>query len=225
MPQANIIYFQDPISETASKLQLFHDSTIILLFFVLGFVATLITKSLKNKKIFLSGNTHHTVEVVWTLIPTVSLLFVGVSSLNLLYEADESADSSLVVVKATASQWFWNYETTSAFSREPSGTEAYINYEDLYPRLLNADESLLLPAQTPILFMATSSDVLHSWTVPALGVKIDACPGRLNSIIIQASRLGDFYGQCSEICGVNHSFIPIVVSFIPAQNYLLQTCR
>jgi len=160
-----------------------------------------------------------TFEVVWTLVPSVVLVLLAIPSLKLLYSLDFILYDyePVVTIKVIGHQWFWSYEYV-VFSGE------FLNYElvnfdsylvsedDLGPgclRLLEVDNPLLVPTNVYIRFLITAVDVLHSWAVPSLGVKVDAVPGRLNQIFTFIKRPGEFYGQCSEICGVNHGFMPI----------------
>lgn len=171
------------------------------------------------KRITLRNVHNAQLEFVWTLAPTFILVLLALPSLYFLYQLElmffDLYDGDLVTVKVIGSQWFWSYELLlqTASEVEPFIFDAYLRAStDLALselRLLETDHPLILPAFTPIRFIVTATDVLHSWAIPSLGVKIDACPGRLNLIFSFINREGEFYGQCSEICGVQHGFMPI----------------
>lgn len=171
-------------------------------------------------------------EIIWTLIPAIILVFVAIPSFSLLYSMDEIIEP-LLTVKVIGHQWYWSYEFLdpnilfklyfeklgkSAEFKPLSVTcnfDSYMLSDELLgkgsKRLLDVDNKLFLPVETNVRVLITAADVLHSWAVPALGVKLDACPGRLNQTSLYIKRPGIFYGQCSEICGVNHGFMPIAV--------------
>ena len=162
-----------------------------------------------------------TLEVVWTVVPAVVLLLVAFPSLRLLYLIDEVVDVG-VTVKVVGHQWYWSYEYI-----DYGGEVAYDSYMvgtgDLPRgglRLLEVDNRVVLPVNTGIRVMVTSGDVIHSWAMPALGVKMDGVPGRLNQMGVYIRRPGVYYGQCSEICGANHSFMPIVVEGVGMERYV-----
>ena len=165
------------------------------------------------------------VEWVWTLIPAALLLQIALPSLLLLYILDESVDSTLTL-KTIGHQWYWRYEYRDFWA---IGREAALEFDaymvatrDLDQRgfrLLDVDNRTVLPIHTQIRMLISSADVLHSWTVPSLGVKADAVPGRLNQVKFIAQRPGVYFGQCSEICGANHRFIPIVVEGVNSNTF------
>jgi cytochrome c oxidase subunit 2 len=164
----------------------------------------------------LANMTHGTLlEVIWTITPAIILMFIAVPSFSLLYSLDEILDASYTY-KAIASQWYWNYQT-------PDGKdfESYM-IQDLnlgQLRLLEVDNPLLVPTNTHLRFIITATDVLHSFAVPSLGIKIDAVPGRLNAVSTYIQRPGMFTGQCSELCGVNHGFMPINIFAVTPNKY------
>jgi len=168
----------------------------------------------------------------WTLVPTIILLFIAVPSFQLLYSMETIFDS-FVVVKATGHQWYWSYEITR-FLENKAGQlnvthdkfDSYMIPENELPlgtkRLLTVDRNLILPYDVHISVKVTSTDVLHSWAVPSLGVKMDAIPGRLNQVPLYIKREGIFFGQCSEICGAGHSYMPItVVTYDPFEGFTI----
>ena len=167
---------------------------------------------------------HNTmIEVVWTLVPVVILAFIGLQSLRLLYEGDVVPDNPDVTVKATGHQWNWSYAYPDLgveieLSEMASDEEAKAAGE---PRLLAVKEGgrVVVPVNKIIRVQVTASDVIHSWAVPALGVKTDAVPGRLNETWFKANREGVFYGQCSELCGARHAFMPIAVEVVSQEKF------
>lgn len=161
---------------------------------------------------------HSTVEFLWTVFPCVLLLLIAIPSFTLVLAMDEDFRPWLWL-KVIGNQWYWTYEcsTYSTNLKLVQYDSVMVPTADLkhkYLRLLVADTKVTIPYKRPTRFLVTSNDVIHSWAVPALGVKIDACPGRINSVTVIPTRLGIFYGQCSEICGVNHAFMPIVVQVV-----------
>ena len=166
------------------------------------------------------------VEWVWTLIPAILLLQIALPSLLLLYILDETVDRVLTL-KTIGHQWYWRYEYRDFWSRKNNMALEFDRYiiptnelERNMFRLLDVDNRVVVPIFTQIRMLISSADVLHSWTVPSLGVKADAVPGRLNQVKFIRQRPGLFYGQCSEICGANHRFIPIVVELVNLQTFL-----
>ena len=157
------------------------------------------------------------IEIVWTVLPAIILILIALPSLRILYLIDEINDPH-VTIKAVGHQWYWSYEYTDYENLE---FDSYIvPTQDLTPggfRLLETDHRIVVPKESPIRILVSAEDVLHSWAVPSLGIKIDAVPGRLNQTAFIVSRPGVFYGQCSEICGANHSFMPIVVEAVPLE--------
>jgi cytochrome c oxidase subunit 2 len=181
--------------------------------------------------------THGTLlEIVWTLTPSLILVLIAVPSFALLYSMDEVLDPMLTF-KAIGHQWYWAYEFTDFGSYTNNDWQpidikfdSNMRFEDELTigehRLLQTDNPVTLPTNMHIRVIITSTDVLHSWAVPALGVKVDAVPGRLNQTFIFLKRSGTFYGQCSELCGVNHGFMPIQINSTHQQAFaakLLET--
>jgi cytochrome c oxidase subunit 2 len=157
-------------------------------------------------------------EFLWTLVPCVILVFIAVPSFALVLALDQGF-KPVLWIKVMGNQWFWTYEC-STYSSTPSlvSFESVMTpdseLKDNYLRLLSVDNILTIPCLKPVRFLVTSNDVIHSWTVPSMGLKIDAVPGRINMANLLCMRPGIYYGQCSEICGVNHAFMPIAVSVI-----------
>jgi len=163
-------------------------------------------------------------ECLWTVYPAVILFQIGLPSLTLLYIIDEAVTLSQVSLKAIGHQWYWSYEYTDSWAKIPKlNFDAYILTEKRefpgFPRLLDVDNRRPLPFGLITRVIVSSADVLHAWAVPSLGVKVDACPGRLNQQRLISYRPGINYGQCSEICGANHRFIPITLELISPKDF------
>nr|WNH38380.1 cytochrome c oxidase subunit II [Bolinichthys supralateralis] len=210
---------QDAASPIMEELIHFHDHALVVMIFVSTLVfymiITTVSTKLTNSHLFDSQE----IEVVWTFVPGLVLVLIALPSLRILYLMDEISDPHLTI-KAIGHQWYWSYEYTDY---EDLAFDAYmIPTQDLLPgqfRLLETDHRVVVPIESPVRVLVTAEDVLHSWAVPALGVKMDAVPGRLNQTAFLTSRPGVFYGQCSEICGANHSFMPIVVEAVPLEHF------
>jgi cytochrome c oxidase subunit 2 len=164
-------------------------------------------------------------EIVWTIIPAGILLLIAIPSFALLYSLDELIDPVLTL-KIIGHQWYWTYEYSDYVSLEGGDTLSFDSYmvasDDLLKgsfRLLEVDNRIVLPINSHIRLLVTAADVLHSWTIPSFGVKLDACPGRLSQASLFIKREGVYYGQCSEICGVNHGFMPIVVKGVSVDQF------
>lgn len=154
------------------------------------------------------------IELIWTILPAITLIFIALPSLKLIYILDET-NNPIISIKTIGHQWYWSYEYSDFLNIEfdsyiiPSKEINSFNF-----RLLDVDNRVIIPFKSQIRIIISSTDVIHSWTIPSLGVKIDATPGRLNQISFNSNRSGILYGQCSEICGTNHRFIPIVLERI-----------
>nr|UQJ79234.1 cytochrome c oxidase subunit II [Rasbora semilineata] len=207
--------FQDAASPVMEELLNFHDHALMIVFListlVLYIIAAMVSTKLTNKLILDSQE----IEIVWTVLPAIILILIALPSLRILYLMDEINDPHMTV-KAVGHQWYWSYEYPDYNDLD---FDAYmIPTEELLPgqcRLLETDNRVVIPKESPVRMVVSAEDVLHSWAVPSLGIKMDAVPGRLNQTAFMASRTGMFYGQCSEICGANHSFMPIVVESVP----------
>lgn len=202
--------FQDRNSPLIEQLIIFHDHSILILIIItilVGYIITSIIINFYTNRFFLSGQI---IEIIWTILPAIILLFIALPSLRLLYLLDEINEPS-ITLKTIGHQWYWRYEYSNFTNLE---FDSYIinNIENKNNfRLLDVDNNIILPNKIQIRILVTAADVLHSWTIPSLGVKVDATPGRLNQTNFFINRPGAYYGQCSEICGANHSFIPILI--------------
>nr|ARD27121.1 cytochrome c oxidase subunit II [Eophona personata] len=210
--------FQDASSPIMEELLGFHDHALMVILAICSLVLYLLTHMLTEK---LSSNTvdAQEIELVWTILPAMVLITLALPSLRILYMMDEINEPDLTL-KAIGHQWYWTYEYTDL--KDLTFDSYMIPTSDLplgHFRLLEVDHRVVVPMSSTIRVIVTADDVLHSWAVPSLGVKTDAIPGRLNQTSFLASRPGVFYGQCSEICGANHSFMPIVVESTPLANF------
>jgi cytochrome c oxidase subunit 1 len=168
---------------------------------------------------------HNTnLEIVWTIIPCIILLFIAIPSFTLLYQMDDIGELAMTV-KIIGNQWYWQYDYGSPVGSWGFESRMLPHYEGrIYsdqPRLLSVDHAMFLPEKTNIRLLITSLDVLHSWALPSAGIKVDACPGRLNEVFINIYTKGLLYGQCSEICGINHAFMPISVIVLNIEDFEL----
>lgn len=212
--------FQDAASPLIEELIFFHDHAIIILVIIISLVGYAALSLILNKYTCRSLVEGQEIETIWTIVPAIILVFLALPSLRLLYLLDEVGDCGLTV-KRIGHQWYWSYEYSDFLNIEFDSYIIPTNELDSGDfRLLEVDHRVVLPTQTDIRVLVTSADVIHSWTVPSLGVKADAVPGRLNQLRFYIKYPGVFYGQCSEICGANHSFMPIVVEAIPLENFM-----
>nr|YP_010397866.1 cytochrome c oxidase subunit II [Rasbora kalochroma]UQJ79078.1 cytochrome c oxidase subunit II [Rasbora kalochroma] len=207
--------FQNAASPVMEELLSFHDHALMIVILisvlVLYIIVAMVSTKLTNKFILDSQE----IEIVWTVLPAIILILIALPSLRILYLMDEINDPH-VTVKAMGHQWYWSYEYTDY---ENLAFDSYmVPTLDLIPgefRLLETDHRMVVPKESPIRVLVSAEDVLHSWAIPSLGIKMDAVPGRLNQVNFIVLRPGLFYGQCSEICGANHSFMPIVIEAVP----------
>nr|URT60544.1 cytochrome c oxidase subunit 2 [Nepsalus chikuni] len=211
---------QNSTSPLMEQLIFFHDHTILILMMITILVSYLLSTLFFNKfinRFLLEGQT---IEIIWTILPAVTLIFIALPSLRLLYLLDE-VDNPSITLKAIGHQWYWSYEYSDFMNVEFDSYMTPTNELSTNGfRLLDVDNRTTLPTNTQVRMLITAADVLHSWTVPAMGVKIDATPGRLNQTNFFINRPGLFFGQCSEICGANHSFMPIVIESTPMKMFI-----
>nr|ALO77650.1 cytochrome c oxidase subunit 2 [Anaspis sp. ANA01] len=215
------LLLQDSSSPLMEQLCFFHDHTLL----VLTIITVLVSQIMIN--LFFNSFTHRyllegqLIELIWTILPAITLIFIALPSLRLIYILDET-NNPAISIKTVGHQWYWSYEYSDFKNLEfdsymiPNNEMSNFNF-----RLLDVDNRVSIPFKTQVRMMITSADVIHSWTIPSLGVKIDATPGRLNQINFNSNRTGLFYGQCSEICGANHSFMPIVIESV-SPNYFIK---
>lgn len=206
MPIWNIVRLQNRNSPLMEHLCFFHDHTIVLILAINSLTLTIIASSISTERINRFFLESHETELFWTSLPAFLLVFIAIPSIKTLYMIEELI-SPLITMKTIGYQWHWGYEYPNIMSK----TITSIIRASKKINLLTVSNNLVLPNLTPIRMIVTSKDVLHSWTIPSLGVKVDATPGRINQTILVIKRPGILIGQCSEICGTGHSFIPIVV--------------
>jgi len=222
--------FQDPASPAMTGIIDLHHDIMFFLVAVVILVCFLIARCLSHfhwsKGLGADDTTHGTqLEIFWTVTPSLILMLIAMPSFALLYSMDEVVDPSLTL-KVVGHQWYWTYEYSDYATDEETSIvyDSYLVAEDDLEkgdlRLLEVDNRVVLPVETHIRVLLTSADVIHAWAVPSLGVKCDAVPGRLNQLSMYIDREGIFYGQCSEICGVNHGFMPIVVEGVQMEDYM-----
>ncbi|MFN4088972.1 MAG: cytochrome c oxidase subunit II [Alphaproteobacteria bacterium] len=202
----------------------FHNLLLVIItlitLFVLGLLVYVMVRFNEKRNPEPSRTTHNTlIEVIWTVVPVVILVAIAIPSFRLLYFLDRTDDADLTL-KIIGRQWFWTYEypdhqnfTFDSYMLEDD------QLQDKQPRLLAVDNPVVLPVDTNIRLLITASDVLHAWAVPSFGVKKDAVPGRLNETWVRIEKEGVYYGQCSELCGVRHSYMPIEVHAVSKEAY------
>uniref|UniRef100_UPI0030FF2E1E cytochrome c oxidase subunit 2 n=1 Tax=Vespula orbata TaxID=2684586 RepID=UPI0030FF2E1E len=202
---------QDSNTPNMNQLIFFHDYTMLMLIMITTLITYMFMFLMLNKITNRFMINEHFIETIWTITPMITLFFIAVPSLKILYMTEEFFSPTLTV-KSIGHQWYWHYEFSDYHNISFESYMLPINKNNLSQfRLLDVDNRLILPFNTPIRMLTTSTDVIHSWAVPALGIKVDATPGRMNQAFIYMIRPGIFFGQCSEICGMNHSFMPIMV--------------
>jgi len=227
--------FQSPATPLMEGIINFHNHIMFFMFgvgvfvmWLLGRCLILYNESTNTAKI--DNFTHATlVEIVWTIVPALILVVIAVPSFALLYSMDEMLDPA-VTLKVVGHQWYWSYEYSDYEYLSENGSninfdsymleEADLVKDSAQFRLLEVDNRVILPIETHIRVLVTAADVLHSWAVPSFGVKVDACPGRLNQTTLFIKQSGIFYGQCSELCGTNHGFMPICVEAVSLSEYV-----
>ena len=216
--------FQTPASETKERIHSLHNILLVIItvitLFVLGLLIYTMIRFRASRNPNPSRVAHNTVlEVAWTAIPIIVLIVIAIPSFKLLYFADRTTKPDMTI-KAVGHQWYWSYEYPD------HGNLAFDSYiiqeSDLKPgqkRLLEVDNRLVLPVDTAVRVLVTGTDVIHSWLVPALGVQIYAMPGRINETWVKVERPGVYYGQCNQICGINHGYMPIAVEALSKPDF------
>nr|YP_010890540.1 cytochrome c oxidase subunit II [Eomenopon denticulatum]WIM51546.1 cytochrome c oxidase subunit 2 [Eomenopon denticulatum] len=202
-----MIFMYDIGSFFMEELNLFNDLALLITMFISSSVLYIMQSISVNIIVNLKLLYSEWVEFIWTLAPPLVLFSIALPSMKILYTSDDLSDPNLTL-KVTGHQWYWSYEYPDYTPFQEIDSSLMLNSPH---RLLDLDTHILIPIKTRVRTLITSSDVIHSWTLPSLGVKMDANPGRLNQCMLESHRIGTFYGQCSEICGVNHSFMPICI--------------
>jgi len=232
-PESWQLLVQDPATPSVEGMIFFYNY-LMLFIIVIGILVCymlyiIIFQFKKENKTQIAIFTHSSVlEIVWTFLPAVILGMIAVPSFKLLYSLDDFSNPNMTL-KIIGHQWYWSYELSDYADKNYIGILGYnfdsymISSNDLTFgsfRLLEVDNRVILPIQNHIRLLVTAADVLHSWAVPSFGIKVDACPGRLSQASLYVKREGVFYGQCSEICGINHGFMPIVVKTVNQQLFI-----
>ena len=197
-------------------------------FFVLGLLIWVLVKFRASANPNPSRTSHNTViELIWTIGPVIILLFIAVPSFQLLTAQYSPPEEARITIKAIGNQWNWDYEYQ--FDKPVSFNSAMLKEEErdaagkadkaAYPRLLAVDNEIVVPVNTTVRLLITASDVIHAFAVPAFGIKVDAMPGRINEGWFKATKEGLYYGQCSELCGQDHAFMPIAVRVVAEDKY------
>nr|YP_009568371.1 cytochrome c oxidase subunit 2 [Orbilia oligospora]QBL02011.1 cytochrome c oxidase subunit 2 [Orbilia oligospora] len=226
------LYFQDSAAPQFEGLVELHDDNImfylVTILFGVGWILASVIRNYSNKRSKISHKylNHGTlIELIWTITPAIILIFIAFPSFKLLYLMDEVADPAMSIL-AEGHQWYWSYQYVDFVNDDNENIE-YDSYivpeEDLQDgalRMLEVDNRVIVPELTHIRFIITAADVIHSFAVPALALKLDAYPGRLNQCSTLINREGVFYGQCSEICGILHSSMPIVIQSVSIEKFL-----
>ena len=216
--------FQEPASQSMRDIVWFHDYMLLPIIvaisvFVLFLMAYAMIRFRASRNPNPSKRTHNVlVEIIWTLVPCLILIVMAVPSFKVLYSQDTIPKAD-VTIKAIGYQWYWGYE----YPDENIIFDSYmIEEEDLkegQPRLLAVDNAIVVPVNKVVKVLITANDVLHAWALPSFGVKRDAMPGRINETWFKAEKVGTYYGQCSELCGIKHAFMPIEVRVVSDQEY------
>ena len=217
--------FQNPASDGMRDIVNFHNNLLLPIIiaisvFVLFLMIYTCIRFRESKNPVPSKTTHNVaVEVLWTLIPCLILIVMAVPSFKILYKQDTIPKADLTV-KAVGYQWYWGYE----YPDENIIFESYMIKEDELkenqPRLLTVDNEVVVPVNKVVKVLITANDVLHAWALPSFGVKRDAVPGRINETWFKAEKVGTYYGQCSELCGIQHAFMPITVRVVSDEDYV-----
>nr|QBS00749.1 cytochrome c oxidase subunit II [Philotrypesis sp. TL-2019] len=213
--QIMLQYANSPIME---NMIMFYDFSMIIIVLVVAMIMYLLFFMLYNKltnRFLLEGQM---IEIIWTVIPIIFFIFLAIPSLKLLYLSDE-INNPIMSIKVLGHQWYWSYEFND-FKWINFDSFMISDDENNLFRLLDVDKRLILPFNYQIRFLISSLDVIHSFTIPSLGSKVDAVPGRINQINLFMKRPGIYFGQCSEICGVNHSFMPIAIESTSLKNFI-----
>nr|FAA04195.1 TPA: cytochrome c oxidase subunit II [Cylicobdellidae sp. FA-2019] len=221
MPFWNQMMMQDAMSPVMAKISFFHDSILLVMIMVLtiiGYTMVMLSMNTYTNRFTFEAQE---IETIWTILPALILIFLALPSIQILYMIDESINP-LLTIKAIGHQWYWSYQYGDFPNIE---FDSYmIPSEDLVLgdfRLLEVDNRLILPMNMEIRIIVSATDVIHSWTIPSIGIKLDAIPGRLNQACFMVNMSGVFYGQCSEICGANHSFMPIALEVINNLDFMM----
>ncbi len=218
------INFQEAASPIMVELHSFHNFLLVVITAIVVFVSALLIYvvyryNAKSNPIPANFTHNITIEVVWTIIPIIILIIIAIPSFRILKIAEHSPIPDLTV-KVVGSQWYWSYSYPDNGNIEFDSN--MIQEKDLKPgqtRLLEVDNRVIVPQGAVVKFLVTASDVIHSFAIPSLGIKTDAVPGRINQTWTKIDKIGVYYGQCSELCGVNHGFMPIAIQVVSKEDF------
>ena len=217
--------FQPAVTPVMQRIEEFHYFVLVIItlvtLFVLALLVWIIVRYNQRANPVPSKVSHNTLlEVIWTIVPVVILVVIAIPSFKLLYYEAEIPPSD-VTIKAIGKQWYWTYEyqTNGDFQFDSLGLSDDKAKAAGEPRLLGVDNVVVVPVNKVIRIVTNGADVIHSWAVPQFGVKMDAVPGRLNQTWFKATETGTFYGQCSELCGAHHAFMPIEVKVVSEADF------
>ncbi len=220
-PRPGEMNFQEPATPTMERLVAFHDQLLVIItlitLFVLGLLVYVMVRFNEKRNPVPSKTSHNTViEVAWTVVPVLILVYIAAQSFPFLYYADRTGEPEMTI-KATGNQWYWSYEYPDNGN---ISFDANLNWDATGDvRLLETDNNVVVPVNTKIRLLTTASDVIHSWAMPSFGVKLDSVPGKINETWFEVLREGTFYGQCSELCGNGHGYMPIVVEAVSKEKF------
>ena len=216
---------QEPADERMSRIIDLHNFVLWIItaicLFVLALLAWIMVRFNAKANPTPSATTHNTVlEVLWTVVPVAILVTIAIPSFRLLYYEDVIPQADMTV-KAIGKQWFWTYEypDNGNFTFDSLALSDRVAAQQMEPRLLGTNNHVFVPVNKTIRLITTGADVIHAWAIPAFGVKIDAVPGRINATWFRANREGKFYGECSELCGARHAFMPIEVEVVSQERF------
>nr|CAL18244.1 cytochrome oxidase subunit 2 [Eoxenos laboulbenei] len=209
-------YFQDSASPIMEQMIFFHDFIMMIMIMIFTIISYIMLSLMMNKIITKNFYSSHFLELLWTFLPILMIFMIAIPSLLILYLMDENL-KPIMSLKIMGHQWYWSYEYMNFNNLEINSY--MINNNKI--RLLETDNYIILPYNINIRLLTSSMDVIHSWTIPSFSIKLDAIPGHLNNINLMINRSGIFFGQCSEICGINHSFMPITIESINL-NYFMK---
>nr|AQZ24957.1 cytochrome oxidase subunit 2 [Ardeacarus ardeae] len=226
MPSWMNLGFQDSCSPFMVELVSFYDYVMVLMTGIIFLILYIMTYMMTSKFYYKSLSEGTFIEVVWSVVPVFLLVVLVLPSIKILYLMEDIKSPSMTF-KVMGHQWYWSYAVPlfkNFFFKLNNEIFDFYEFdsmleEDSFPRLLECNDELVIPINSTSRFLISSGDVIHSFTIPSLGVKVDAFPGRINQLFLNPMRLGIFYGQCSEICGSNHSFMPIMLKVVDLKEY------
>nr|YP_010736821.1 cytochrome c oxidase subunit II [Macropsis huangbana]WEP24695.1 cytochrome c oxidase subunit II [Macropsis huangbana] len=220
MSSWNMYKFQDPMTPIMEQLIMFNDHAMMIILMITVTVMYMMLSIMMNKLLDKNMLEGQMIELMWTITPAIMLILIALPSLRILYLIEE-INNPILSIKAIGHQWYWSYEYSDLKKIEfDSYMKPIQDLENNEFRLLETDNHIIAPYNLMIRMLVSSTDVIHSWTIPSMGIKVDATPGRINQGSLMLLRPGLFYGQCSEICGANHSFMPISMESVSMEKFL-----